>query len=119
MLKEGNKKLGDWGENLAANFLTARGFVMVEKNYHTPSGELDIIACRGDEWYGIEVKTRISGDFDNDQAITSEKKRRLFKTLKKYCWDRRIDSENVFLAGIVIGVNRAAKTAKVRWFLIY
>lgn len=115
----GQKEIGQWGENLAVRFLETHGFLVVEKNFHTPVGELDLIARRGSEWYGVEVKTRELGQFDNDLAITNEKKRRLFKTLKKYCYDRRIDSEEVFLAGIIIGFDRINKKAKIRWVLIY
>ena len=115
----GKKEIGQWGENLAVRFLETHGFLVVEKNYHTPVGELDLIARRGSEWYGVEVKTRELGKFDNDLAITNEKKRRLFKTLKKYCYERRIDSEEVFLAGIIIGFDRINKKAKIRWVLIY
>ncbi len=111
--------MGQWGEDLAVRFLEARGFLVVEKNYHTPVGELDLVARRGEEWYGIEVKTRDWGVLNNDEAITSEKKRRLFKTLKRYCFERRIESELVFLAGIIIGVDKINKKAKIRWVLIY
>ena len=111
--------MGQWGEDLATHFLEARGFQVIEKNFHTPVGELDLVARRGEEWYGIEVKTRVGDKFDNDEAITKEKKRRLFKTLKRYCFERRIDSEQIFLAGIIIGVDKINKKAKIRWVLIY
>lgn len=115
----GNRELGQWGEDLAVRFLETHGFLVVEKNYHTPVGELDLIARRGEEWYGVEVKTRDWGALNNDGAITSEKKRRLFKTLKRYCLERCIESDAVFLAGIIIGVDRINKKAKMRWVLIY
>jgi len=119
MTNKENKNIGIWGEDLACRFLEEKGFVVIGRNYHTPVGELDLIVRRGDEWYGVEVKTRVGDYFDNDMAITPEKKRRLFKTLKRYCFEYRINSEQVFLAGVIIGVNKADKKVKLRWFLIY
>lgn len=115
----GNKKIGEWGEGFAATYLESKGFKIIARSFHTLVGELDIVAVRGKELYGIEVKTRAVGAFDNDQAITSQKKERLIKTLKKYCFDNRIDSEEVFLAGIIIGIDRVFKKVKIRWVLIY
>jgi putative endonuclease len=38
------RELGRAGEEAAAAFLTARGFRVLNRNYHTPFGELDLVA---------------------------------------------------------------------------
>lgn len=119
MSKSGHKTFGDWGEDLAGKFLERNGFVIVEKNFHTTQGELDLVARKGEDFYGIEVKTRIKGELANDSAITATKKRRLQKCLAKYCLVRNLNSDYVYLAGIIIAVDRIRRCANIRWWLIY
>ena len=51
-----NKNLGDWGEAQACSFLERHGFKIIERNYHTTMGEIDVIATKGDDYYFVEVK---------------------------------------------------------------
>jgi putative endonuclease len=51
-------RLGRLGEQLAAEHLVRRGFQIVERNYRTRWGELDIIAFDGRVLAFCEVKTR-------------------------------------------------------------
>jgi putative endonuclease len=51
-------RLGALGEQLAAEHLVRRGFKIVERNYRTRWGELDIIAFDGRTLAFCEVKTR-------------------------------------------------------------
>src|SRR5688572_29160696 len=60
------RRLGARGEELAARHLEARGLEVVERNYRTRYGELDVVAR--DERFLVfcEVKTRIvRGDGDD------------------------------------------------------
>jgi putative endonuclease len=50
--------LGRLGEQLAAEHLIRRGFQIVERNYRTRWGELDIVAYDGRTLAFCEVKTR-------------------------------------------------------------
>jgi putative endonuclease len=52
------QRVGKWGEAIAAEFVTARGYEIIEKNFHTHSGELDMIASHDGQTVFIEVKTR-------------------------------------------------------------
>jgi putative endonuclease len=51
-------ELGRRGEQLAAEHLARRGFEILERNYRTRWGELDIIAFDGHTLAFCEVKTR-------------------------------------------------------------
>jgi putative endonuclease len=53
--------LGLVGEELAAEHLGRRGFRILERNYRTRWGELDIVAFDGQVLAFCEVKTRRSG----------------------------------------------------------
>jgi putative endonuclease len=54
-------QLGRLGEQLAAEHLIRRGFRIVERNYRTRWGELDIVAYDGRTLAFCEVKTRRLG----------------------------------------------------------
>lgn len=56
-------RLGRLGEQLAAEHLLRRGFQIVERNYRTRWGELDIVAFDGRILAFCEVKTRRAGPF--------------------------------------------------------
>lgn len=56
-MKESSKFLGARGEALAAQYLQAHGFTLLEKNYRWARGEIDIIAEKGDLLIFVEVKT--------------------------------------------------------------
>ena len=58
---ERRSQLGRLGEQLAAEHLARRGFQIVERNYRTRWGELDIVAFDGRTLAFCEVKTRRAG----------------------------------------------------------
>jgi putative endonuclease len=53
------RRLGDRGEELAARHLEARGFEVVERNFRTRYGELDVVARDPRFLVFCEVKTRV------------------------------------------------------------
>jgi putative endonuclease len=53
------RRLGDRGEELAARHLEARGLEVIERNFRTRYGELDIVARDTRYLVFCEVKTRI------------------------------------------------------------
>ena len=61
MRGHGRNRLGAAGEQLAAQHLLRRGFEIVDRNYQTRWGELDIVAFDGRVLAFCEVKTRRAG----------------------------------------------------------
>ena len=60
---------------LAAEFLTARGFVVVERNWRRRCGEIDLIVRDGETLVFVEVRLRTSRDFgDAAESITPAKR---------------------------------------------
>ena len=52
------QKLGRRGEEAAAEFLTQQGYQILDRNFRTPTGEIDIIAQEKDTLCFVEVRTR-------------------------------------------------------------
>ncbi len=52
--------LGRLGELLAGAFLKNKGYIILEKNWRTPYGEIDLVARQAESVVFVEVKTRSS-----------------------------------------------------------
>jgi putative endonuclease len=79
------------GEQLAAEHLTRRGFRILERNYRTRWGELDLVAFDGQILAFCEVKTRTVtrrgiAPFD---ALHAQKRARVRKMAGSWLRDRR------------------------------
>ncbi|SKA64572.1 YraN family protein [Desulfobaculum bizertense] len=91
--------LGKKGEDLAASYLQTSGFTIESRNWHCPSGELDIVCSQGDLMVFVEVKTRTQGPMSDPRAAVNRGKRaRLSRAASEYlssheawCRDCRFD----------------------------
>ena len=79
-----NLTLGQRGEMAAWKYLTDRGYKIIEKNYRTPFGEVDIIAEKSGRLKFIEVKTRSSKDFGLPQEAVGPAKQKKLVQLAAY-----------------------------------
>ncbi|GAA1305695.1 UPF0102 protein [Planotetraspora silvatica] len=71
-------QLGRYGEQLAADFLVARGMSVLARNWRCPEGEIDIVARDGNAMVVVEVKTRSSRRHGTAfEAVTHDKLVRL------------------------------------------
>ena len=79
------KLLGRVGEKKAVDFLKKKGYKILETNYKTHIGEIDIIAQDEDVTVFIEVKTRSGGEYGSpSQAVNSKKQEKYFKVATEY-----------------------------------
>jgi len=79
------------GEDLASEYLAQHGYTILERNFRTRNGEIDIIAVTNDEktkehvLVFVEVKTRTSYRYGIPlEAITYQKLQSLLKTAAYY-----------------------------------
>jgi putative endonuclease len=66
MSDDTRRQLGATGEQLAADHLARRGFQILERNFRTRWGELDIVASDGHSIVFCEVKSRIANRSNRD-----------------------------------------------------
>ena len=109
-----NKNIGDWGEVQACLFLERHNFVIVERNFYTTQGEIDIVATHAGDYYFIEVKTRQQEELGNDLAVTKAKKYKLGKTMKRYCYQHSLTEGSFILASLLVVINRPIKHVSFR-----
>ncbi|MFW5714171.1 MAG: YraN family protein [Brevefilum sp.] len=66
------KRIGNLGESIAADFLTDHGYQLMDKNFSTPYGELDLVFDDLGQVVFVEVKTRTSDTFGNPETSITE-----------------------------------------------
>ncbi len=77
--------LGKIGEDLACKYLLKKGYRIINRNFHSRWGEIDIVAQKNQTLYFIEVKTRWSSKFgDPETAVTKFKLNSIIKTAHFY-----------------------------------
>ena len=80
-----NLELGKRGETAAEAFLKKKGYRILEKNFRTPSGEIDIIAEHKKILVFVEVKTRAGVEFGHPlTAVTPAKQKQLGRMAELY-----------------------------------
>jgi putative endonuclease len=83
-----NKDTGDFGENMAVDYLQKRGFEILERNWRYKHLEIDIIASKQNLLHIVEVKTRSSIEFGYpEQMITKHKMQFLKNAAAHYQYD--------------------------------
>ncbi|MGE0491261.1 MAG: YraN family protein [Vulcanimicrobiota bacterium] len=79
------QELGDRGEEAAVSLLKNKGMRILERNFRTRYGEIDIIASCQQIMIFVEVKTRSSHSFGLPQeAVEGRKQARLRKLASAY-----------------------------------
>jgi putative endonuclease len=79
------QQFGQEGESIAARHLKKNGYKILEVNYRTPLGEIDIIAKDKDTIAFVEVKARRSGRYGNPKwAVTPKKQMKISMTALLY-----------------------------------
>lgn len=66
---------GKMGEQMAAKYLTDKGYVILEHNYRRGHLEIDLIALDGDELVIVEVKSRAYDTILHPEEAVDHKKR--------------------------------------------
>lgn len=80
----GRVDTGKEGEDLAVKYLLSKGYKLVERNFRTPFGEIDIIAKDKDYTVIVEVRRRISRIFGEPELSVSRKKQQRLRKLAEY-----------------------------------
>ncbi len=89
-----NQGLGKQGEAKAADFLAAKGYKILERNYRAGHQELDIIASENDILHFVEVKTRRGDQFGiGEDAMHKKKINCLLQAIDSYLTQFELEPE--------------------------
>ena len=85
MCERKSARRGAMGERLAAVYYRRRGCRVLEMNFRTRRGEIDVIAQKGDMLIFAEVKTRDEAAAAQPaEAVTAQKRRRIVLAAQGY-----------------------------------
>ena len=94
MKRDSRQSTGAMGEELASKFLKKQGYKIVEKNFRTSLGEIDIIALDRGTITFVEVKTRKSTTFGYPQeAVSLKKQKKISQVATVYLNQKKLNSE--------------------------
>jgi putative endonuclease len=87
-----NQRIGKWGEDTAAEYLTQHGHEIIARNVRTPYGEIDIVTKQSGITIFVEVKTRTSNKMGlPEEAITPRKREHMLAAADHYAAENDID----------------------------
>ena len=87
-----NQRIGKWGEDAAAAYLTERGYEMMARNARTPYGEIDIVAKQDEIYIFVEVKTRTSNKMGlPEDSVNVRKRVHMIACAEHYAAENSID----------------------------
>ncbi|EGO63128.1 YraN family protein [Acetonema longum] len=88
--------LGKAGEQAVSLFLTRKGYAIMERNFRTRWGEIDLIARDKEDLVFVEVKTRRGAAFGTGaEAVIWHKQQKIIKTAQIYLSQKRLDAANL------------------------
>ena len=82
---EGARRVGRWGEALAAEYLRRQGYKLLSSGYCCRMGEIDLIGVREGILAFVEVKTRQNERFGQGREFVGQRKQvRILAAAQQY-----------------------------------
>jgi putative endonuclease len=114
--KTWNQAIGRKGESYAERFFLERRYLILNKNYRTPYGEIDLVVEKDGEISFIEVKTRTGNEFGyGESAVNSKKLEHLVASAEHYMGVETVDTENWHIDVLAIQILEH-NTPEYAWF---
>ena len=90
------RKFGIIGEKIAQGFLINKGYKIIDTNFYTRKGEIDVIAKKNDIIVFVEVKTRTNLEYGTPaNAVNSIKKKHLRKAAEIFLHINKLQMDEV------------------------
>lgn len=90
-------ELGQYGENLAANYLLNNGYTIIDRNFRFKKNEIDIIASKENLLIVCEVKTRVTAEIGEPyKAVNQKKQKQIITVADYYLKQKKIDLDVQF-----------------------
>lgn len=83
--RQNNRAVGQCKEELAAGYLRSKGYTILERNYRSYSGEIDLIAIAGNTIVFFEVKYRAGSRYGSPgEAVDHRKQQTIYRVAQQY-----------------------------------
>ena len=115
--KKNRRKTGEQYEQLAADYLVKHGLTIIERNFRTRNGEIDLIARDGDYLVFIEVKYRTGSGSGSGADAVNARKQRIICRISDYYRTRFAYRESTPVRFDVVECAGAGQgDVRVRWY---
>lgn len=106
-----NKRLiGSSGEDIAINYIKSQGYKLVNHNFYTKHGEIDLVYYDNSCLCFCEVKYRSSAFYGSSiEAVNFSKQKKIIKAAKVYMYIKNI-SPDIHIRFDVIGIDEGKIT---------
>lgn len=91
-----NIEKGKLGEEIAFKYILSKGGKVIEKNYRTKMGEIDLIARLNGELVFVEVKSRSNINYGYpSESVNYKKKRKISNVAKYYILENSLENLSI------------------------
>jgi putative endonuclease len=110
-----NKELGDWGEQIAVEYLISNNIKVIGRNIRTSYGEIDVVGQKDGIIIFFEVKTRRTEKFGNPEDAVNYKKREHMKNSALDFMQSNLDLEMDWRIDVIAIFVGEKNKLKIRW----
>lgn len=101
------REIGDRGEDIAAAYLEAKDWIIIDRNYFFEKAEVDIVATDRNYIIFVEVKSRSGTYFGRpEEYITPQKEANIKKAAEAWVYERKMETAVVRFDVISIVLNK-------------
>lgn len=115
-----SQELGFLAENIAARYLEAGGYEVIDKNYRKPWGEIDIIVRKKGIVVFVEVKANrreFGGDFNPEVRVDWKKVAKIKRAAPLYLEKELLNMDTEWqIDVIVVTFDNITQKAKIKHF---
>ena len=116
-MKTNKAEIGAFGEEYTVKYLKKQGYKILDRNYHSRFGEIDIIASKKDIIVFIEVKTRSENAiYSPREAVDFHKQQKCIKTAQTYLVQNRVELQPRFDVSEILLQNREDNKLRLKEF---
>lgn len=90
MAKTQKRSTGDIGEEVVCKYLENKGFLIADRNYLRPWGEIDIVAKKPNFISFVEVKTVSREGIRPEENMHPAKLKRLHRVVQTYLLEKKV-----------------------------
>ncbi len=106
------RDLGNLAEDFASHLLQSKGYKVIDRNFRSRFGEIDIVAEEGSTLVFVEVKARWSQKFGSpEEAVTPSKLRKIRKTAEYYALINSKTDRKMRIDVVALEINGGAVTS--------
>ena len=98
------RRLGAFGERVAASFLERNGVRVLGRNVRIGRGEVDLVAADRRGWFAVEVKTGMEKADEHPRWNLTDRKARQVVRMARSLGIRRVDLVTVVVGDDGVGV---------------